>query len=96
MKKRIIVGISIVILLCSVVFCVAVQRKRSFVEGVVIEKNEQFLILETDIQEEIICYLPEKYDYSVISPGDNIKVYYSGEILETSPARIKNVKEIEK
>lgn len=72
----------------------AVQRKRSFVEGVVIEKNEQFLILETDIQEEIICYLPEKYDYSVISPGDNIKVYYSGEILETSPARIKNVKEI--
>ena len=27
----------------------AVQRKRSFVEGVVIEKNEQFLILETDI-----------------------------------------------
>lgn len=46
----------------------AVQRKRSFVEGVVIEKNEQFLILETDIQEEIICYWPEKYDYSVISP----------------------------
>ena len=59
MKKRIIVGISIAILLCSVVFCVAVQRKRSFVEGVVIEKNEQFLIPETDIQEEIICYLPE-------------------------------------
>ena len=27
-----------------VVFCVAVQRKRSFVEGVVIEKNEQFLL----------------------------------------------------
>ena len=49
-------------------------------KGVVIEKNEQFLILKTDIQEEIICYLPEKYDYSVISPGDNIKVYYSGEI----------------
>ena len=44
MKKRIIVGISIVILLCSVVFSVAVQRKRSFVEGVVIEKNEQFLL----------------------------------------------------
>ena len=42
MKKRIIVGISIAILLCSVVFSVAVQRKRSFVEGVVIEKNEQF------------------------------------------------------
>ena len=36
MKKRIIVGISIAILLCSV------QRKSSFVEGVVIEKNEQF------------------------------------------------------
>ena len=43
MKKRIIVGISIAILLCSVVFCVAVQRKSSFVEGVVIEKNELFL-----------------------------------------------------
>lgn len=42
MKKRIIVGISIAILLCSVVFCVEVQRKSSFVEGVVIEKNEQF------------------------------------------------------
>ena len=96
MKKRIIVGISIAILLCSVVFCVAVQRKRSFVEGVVIEKNERFLILETDIQEEIICYWPEKYDYSVISPGDNIKVYYSGEIWKKSLARIKNVKEIEK
>lgn len=27
----------------------AVQRKRSFVEEVVIEKKEQFLILETDI-----------------------------------------------
>ena len=44
MKKRIIVGISIAILLCCVVFCVAVQRKRSFVEEVVIEKNEQFLL----------------------------------------------------
>ena len=96
MKKRIIVGISIAILLCSVVFCVAVQRKSSFVEGVVIEKNEQFKILETDIQEEIICYWPERYDYSVISPGDNIKVYYSGEIWKKSLARIKNVKEIEK
>ncbi len=42
MKKRIIVGISIAILLCSVAFCVAVQRKSSFVEGGVIEKNEQF------------------------------------------------------
>lgn len=42
MKKRIIVGISIAILLCSVVFYVAVQRKSSFVEGVVIKKNEQF------------------------------------------------------
>ena len=42
MKKRIIVGISIAILLCSVAFCVAVQRKSSLVEGVVIEKNEQF------------------------------------------------------
>ena len=42
MKKRIIVGISIAILLCSVVFCVAVQRKSSVVEGVVNEKNEQF------------------------------------------------------
>ena len=27
---------------------------------------------------------------------DNIRVYYKGEILETSPARIKNVKEIKK
>ena len=44
----------------------------------------------------MICYWPEKYDYSVISPGDNIKVYYSGEIWKTSLARIKNVKEIEK
>ena len=42
MKKRIIVGISIAILLCSVVFCVAVQRKSSFVEGVVIEKMSSF------------------------------------------------------
>lgn len=39
MKKRIIVGISIAILLCSVALCVAVQRKSSFVEGVVIEKK---------------------------------------------------------
>ena len=42
MKKRIIVGISIAILLGSVVFCVAVQRKSSFVEGVVIEKMSSF------------------------------------------------------
>ena len=42
MKKRIIVGISIAILLCSVVFYAAAQRKSSFVEGVVIEKKEQF------------------------------------------------------
>ena len=42
MKKRIIVGISIAILLCSVVFCVAVQRKSLFVEGVVIEKMSSF------------------------------------------------------
>ena len=48
MKKRIIVGISIAILLCSVVFCVAVQRKRSFVEGVIIEKTSSFYYFDED------------------------------------------------
>ena len=48
MKKRIIVGISIVILLCSVVFCVAVQRKRSFVEGVIIEKTSSFYYFDEE------------------------------------------------
>ena len=38
----------------------------------------------------------KRYDYQDISLGDNIRVYYKGEILETSPARIKNVKEIKK
>ena len=98
MKRRVIVGITIVILLCSIVFGVIVQRKNQnqFIEGVVITKNEQFFTLETDIQEKIICYWPKKYDYSIISLGDSIRVHYNGEILETSPARIKNVKKIEK
>ena len=98
--RRIIVSITIVILLCGIVlwYCFVrdSSKKNPFVEGVIIEKNEQFFTLETDIQEKIICYWPEQYDCSVISLGDSIRVYYSGEILETSPARIKNVKEIEK
>ena len=48
MKKRIIVGISIAILLCSVVFCVAVKRKRSFVEGAVIEKTSSFYYFDEE------------------------------------------------
>lgn len=96
MKKRVIISITIVTLLCSIVFGVVFQRKNTFIEGVIITKNEQFFTLETDIQGKIICSWPEKYDYSVISIGDYIRVYYKGEILETSPARLKNVDEIEK
>ncbi|MDD2980964.1 MAG: hypothetical protein PHN80_13490 [Hespellia sp.] len=96
MKRRVIVSITIVTLLCSIVLYIIFQRKNTFIEGVIITKNEQFFTLETDIQEKINCYWPEKYDNSVISIGDRIRVYYSGEILETSPARLKNVKEIKK
>lgn len=96
MKKIVIVSITIVTLLCSIVLCIIFQRKNTFIEGVIITKNEQFFMLETDTQEKIICYWPKKYDYSVISIGDSIRVYYSGEILETSPAQLKNVKEIKK
>lgn len=59
-------------------------------------KKRAIFTIETDIQEKIVCTLPKEYDYQDISLGDNIRVYYKGEILETSPARIKNVKEIKK
>lgn len=61
-----------------------------------LKKTKRFFTIETDIQEKIVCTLPKEYDYQDISLGDNIRVYYKGEILETSPARIKNVKEIKK
>lgn len=96
MKKRVIISITIVTLLCSIVFSIIFQRGNTFIEGVIIKKNEQFFTLKTDIQEKIICSWPEKYDCSAISIGDTVRVYYSGEILETSPARLKNVKEIKK
>lgn len=94
MKRKVIVSITFVVLLCSIVLCVINQKKAPFIEGVIVEKNERFFTIETDIQEKIVCTLPKEYDYQDISLGDNIRVYYKGEILETSPARIKNVKEI--
>lgn len=96
MKRKVIVSITFVVLLCSIVLCVINQKKAPFIEGVIVEKNERFFTIETDIQEKIVCTLPKEYDYQDISLGDNIRVYYKGEILETSPARIKNVKEIKK
>jgi hypothetical protein len=96
MKRKVIVSITFVVLLCSIVLCVINQKKAPFIEGVIVEKNERFFTIETDIQEKIVCNLPKEYDYQDISLGDNIRVYYKGEILETSPARIKNVKEIKK
>lgn len=96
MKRKAILAITFVILLCIMFFCVIVQKKNPFVEGVIIAKNERFFTVETDTQEKIVCNWSQKYDYQVISPGDRIRVYYRGEILETSPARIKNVKKIKK
>lgn len=96
MKRKVIVSITFVVLLCSIVLCVINQKKAPFIEGVIVEKNERFFTIETDIQEKIVCTLPKEYYYQDISLGDNIRVYYKGEILETSPERIKNVKEIKK
>ena len=39
-----------------------------FIEGVIVEKNERFFTIETDIQEKIVCTLPKEYDYQDISP----------------------------
>ena len=96
MKRKVIASITLAILLCIMFFYVIDQKKKLFVEGVIIAKNERFFTIETDIQEKIVCNWPRKYDYQVISLGDSIRVYYRGEILETSPARIKNVKKIKK
>lgn len=72
------------------------KKKLHLLKVSLLKKNERFFTIETDIQEKIVCTLPKEYDYQDISLGDNIRVYYKGEILETSPARIKNVKEIKK
>lgn len=96
MKIKVIVSTIFAILLCSIVLGVMVQKKNPFIEGVVVAKNEHFFTIETDIQEKIVCNWTQEYDYQDISLGDSIRVYYRGEILETSPARIKNVKEIKK
>ena len=96
MKRKVIVSITFVVLLCSIVLCVINQKKLHLLKVSLLKKNERFFTIETDIQEKIVCTLPKEYDYQDISLGDNIRVYYKGEILETSPARIKNVKEIKK
>lgn len=95
MKRKVIVSITFVVLLCSIVLCVINQKKLHLLKVSLLKKRAIFTI-ETDIQEKIVCTLPKEYDYQDISLGDNIRVYYKGEILETSPARIKNVKEIKK
>ena len=96
MKRKVIDSKTLVLNIRSNVLSVIKQKKAPFIEGVIVEKNERFFTIETDIQEKIVCTLPKEYDYQDISLGDNIRVYYKGEILETSPARIKNVKEIKK
>ena len=83
-------------MLCIIDLCVITQKKAPFIEGFIVEKNGLFFTLDSYIQEKIVCTLPKEYDYQDISLGDNIRVYYKGEILETSPARIKNVKEKKK
>lgn len=96
MKRKVIVSITFVVLLCSIVLCVINQKKLHLLKVSLLKKTKRFFTIETDIQEKIVCNLPKEYDYQDISLGDNIRVYYKGEILETSPARIKNVKEIKK
>ena len=63
MKRKVIVSITFVVLLCSIVLCVINQKKAPFIEGVIVEKNERFFTIETDIQEKIVCTLPKEYDY---------------------------------
>ena len=55
MKRKVIVSITFVVLLCSIVLCVINQKKAPFIEGVIVEKNERFFTIETDIQEKIVC-----------------------------------------
>lgn len=71
------------------------SKKAPFIEGVIVKKTSDFYH-RNGYTRKIVCTLPKEYDYQDISLGDNIRVYYKGEILETSPARIKNVKEIKK
>lgn len=40
MKRKVIVSITFVVLLCSIVLCVINQKKAPFIEGVIVEKNE--------------------------------------------------------
>ena len=50
MKRKVIVSITFVVLLCSIVLCVINQKKAPFIEGVIVKKNERFFTIETDIQ----------------------------------------------
>lgn len=60
MKRKVIVSITFVVLLCSIVLCVINKKKLHFIEGVIVEKNDADFYHRNGIQEKIVCTLPKR------------------------------------
>lgn len=64
-------------------------------DGIVVEKDDNFFMIDT--KEGLLSGgYPTNFVVSDINTGDNIKVYYTGIILETYPGQIHTVTKIER
>lgn len=76
------------------------QNEDVTLEGRVVEKYDYSVLVDAKIDANNKCLIdigyPDKFDVSYIAVGDKIKVYYTGEILESYPCRINKAIKIEK
>lgn len=96
MRKRINIKIMATIVVLSVLLWMVVQKREGAeISGIIVDKTEMTFTFKTK-SGLVVASFPDEYDGSKLKDGDEVIVYFAGEILETSPARIKDVKKIVK
>lgn len=73
--------------------------KEDTIEGTVVEKSDNYITLDSlDEQNPGLMEVtyPDGFDAANIEAGDKVKIYYTGEILESWPAQIRKTIKIEK
>lgn len=94
MQKCVILLLSVIILCAVFVGVKKHKTDEKYLVGTIIEKSDRTFTI-SNASGEIVCTFPKNYDLSKIKEGDDVKIFYEGEVTETSPMRIREVTKVE-
>lgn len=95
MKRKIGVTIAVIVLV-SIGTVFLSEGRCTAMEGTILEKGEKFIMIENMKGEKVTVGWSAKENYGAesLSVGDQICVYFNGNILERSPLKLEGVKKI--